>query len=145
MGEISFQTRRKLWRDSDCSVSLFAIMEKLTVNQRVGLVEGDTHSCGAVNIGAGSCRGEPAENRRPEACEHVSPMSDGSISQPWPRETQTTAAPEVRGSSPDGARVQIEQQHGHLPQKMFSSAITGLSLQKGNPLSLSLPFSQKLP
>lgn len=77
---MSFQPRQKLWSDSDCSFSLFAITEELTGSQRVGLVEGDTHSCGAVNIEAGSRRGERAQNRRPEACEHVSLMSDYIIS-----------------------------------------------------------------
>lgn len=46
VGETSFQPRRKLWSDSDCGFSLFAIMDKQTGSQRVGLVEGDTHSCG---------------------------------------------------------------------------------------------------
>lgn len=64
VGEMSSQPWRKLWSDSDCCFSLFAIMDKQTGSQRVGLAEGDAHSCGPANMGAGSCQGERAENRR---------------------------------------------------------------------------------
>lgn len=36
VGEMSFQPRRKLRSDSDCSFSLFAIMGKQTGSQRAG-------------------------------------------------------------------------------------------------------------
>lgn len=54
-----FEPRRKLLSDSDSKFSLFAIMTKPAGRQRVSLVEGDVHSCGAANIGgAGSRQGE---------------------------------------------------------------------------------------
>lgn len=52
-----FEPRRKL--PSDCSFSLFAIMTKQAGSHRVGLVDGDQHSCGPADIGVGSRRGEP--------------------------------------------------------------------------------------
>lgn len=63
VGEMNFQARRKLW--SDCSFSLFAIMEKQIGSQRAGLVEGDTHSLWAANTGGRSCRGERAGGNQP--------------------------------------------------------------------------------
>ncbi len=100
---MSFQPRRKLLSDFDCGFSLFAIMNKQTGSQRVGLVEGDTHSCGAANTGAGSCWGEGAGgnqascpiHRRPASmcllwCLTGASCSHGGYFVYPPRETQTS-------------------------------------------------------
>lgn len=87
---------------------LFAIMDKQPGSQRAGLVEGDAHSCGALNTGAGSLRGERAGGTRRRARSTWSQRACVS-SDIWtghlvaavftpPRETRTSfSGGEVRG------------------------------------------------
>lgn len=111
--------------DGSCWVTLTAAsvclqlwINRLEARESV-LVEGDTHSCGAANIGAGSCWGEGAGGNQASRPFHRRPASMCLL---WcltgasryfvypPRETQTSAPPfflrksEVRGSSPEAGK-----------------------------------------
>lgn len=87
-----FEPRRKLLSDSDSKFSLFAIMTKPAGRQRVSLVEGDVHSCGAANIGgAGSRQGE-RDGRTRRRARRVSPLIAHRKHFVYPmRETQTSS------------------------------------------------------
>lgn len=87
--------------DGSCGVTLTAasVCLQLWINRLKArdlvLVEGDTHSCGAANIGAGSRWGERAENLRPASmclwCRTGATRNCGRWFVYPPRETQTTA------------------------------------------------------
>lgn len=86
--------------DGSCGVTLTAasVCLQLWINRLEArdlvLVEGDTHSCGAANIGAGSRWGERAENLRPASmclwCRTGATRNCGGWFVYPPRETQTT-------------------------------------------------------
>lgn len=138
---MSLQPRRKLWSDSDCSFSLFAIMDKQTGSQSAGLVEGDAHSCGAVNIGAGSSRGERAGGK--QASRPVQPgagvSSDVSLERLFvypARETQTFLRKSEVSSPEAGVEPESRLTPKHVP---FTHSYPELSGQKSSVYSRSSP------
>lgn len=95
--------------DGSCGVTLTAasVCLQLWINRLEArdsvLVEGDTHSCGAANIGDGSRWGERAENLRPASmclwCRTGATRDRGGCFVYPPRETQTTAPPRARAGT----------------------------------------------
>lgn len=90
-GEMSFQPWLELWCDwlllqSGCNYG------QAEGSQRVGLAEGDVHSCGPANIGA-------AVPVRPEARQHVSPVLFTLWGKPKPPLLQRSHLPPTRSAA----------------------------------------------
>lgn len=138
------------------SVCLQLWINRLEARELV-LVEGDTHSCGAANIGAGSCRGESAGGNQ---ASHPLGLSLWCLTGASHRSWQILCLPsegnpnhhrssfrrksEVRSSSPEAGeelRSRLWSLRGRLPPKMFPLPKNWFKLQRQLKEQFSLSIS----